>query len=92
MLGCDTCQACPSHMSVTVAQIVQVPIGLVMQSFIKTLYDIHDHVGALGTKDSAEERRAQKIPAKDRPTLVRCFKELGQRAPFHAGYEFEFWG
>ena len=71
---------------------MQVPIGLVMQSFIKTLYDLHAYVGALGTKESGEERRRQTIPAKDRPMLVRFFKELGQRVASYGGYEIEFLG
>ena len=57
-----------------------VRVELVLESLIHAVRELHGMISTLGTADTLEARRTQRIPKKDYPRLLRVFKDLGQRA------------
>lgn len=85
-------QACLLYLDRNHIKVRRLRIELVMQSLIHTILDFHKIIPTLGTKSTASERRKQKLPAKDRPQILRILMELGSRNERMSGYEVDFYG
>jgi len=72
----------------------KVRVELVLESFIHAVRELYGMISTLGSADTLDERRKQRIPKKDYPRLLRVFKDLGQRPsnPKLYGYCVDIYG
>jgi len=74
-------------------QVFTIRVEVVFQSLIRSLKELCAMVGYLGDAPTAEQRRVQPLPHKDKAFWVSMLKEFGQRNnKVDKKYANEFWG